>query len=79
MRKNPGYFAQHLKNRYLSSVPQPISDLTYVSFCINWESYEIADHFLWPSRHANAYEMKIFAINFLSDYLGEDFKKFSAK
>lgn len=41
----------------------------YVSYILEWEGLSIADQFLWPSTNNSLHDMKMFAIDFLSDFL----------
>jgi hypothetical protein len=49
-----------------------------VSYEANWEGHYISDHFLWPKSNSSVWDMKVFAVNFLSDYLRDDFKKYES-
>ena len=51
----------------------------YVSYCIEWEKYRVSDQFLWPVSKTSSYEMKVFAVNFLSDYLKKMINHFSSQ
>jgi hypothetical protein len=55
------------KHSYLDS-----RDLILVSYRVLWvdKVTQIEDSFLWPKSQREIKEMKMFAINFLSDYLG---------
>lgn len=74
MVKSKGYKPQRI------NVDQEITDLwtnfVYVSYRAEWEGLLIEDHFLWPRVNRSVYEMKVFAVAFLSDLLVEDFRKY---
>ena len=48
-------------------------DLILISYRVLWvdKVTQIEDSFLWPKSQREIKEMKMFAINFLSDYLGQ--------
>lgn len=59
---------------------QEITDLwtnyVYVSYSAEWEGNPIQDHFLWPKSNHSLRDMKMFAVDFLSDILVKDLKNY---
>lgn len=53
------------------------SDTAYVSYSINWEGLLISDQFLWPIKKNSVSGLKMFAANYLSDYLKKDISSYS--
>ena len=53
-------------------------DYVIVSYCAEWEGLGISDQFLWPKSNTSVWDMKVFAVNFLADYLRDDFKKYES-
>ncbi len=50
--------------------------LVLVSYKIEWEGHLLEDEFLWEKQNCSVYMMKIFAVNYLAEVLGDDLKKY---
>lgn len=43
----------------------------FVSYEALWEGMKIQDQFMWPKANRRVHDMKVFAMDYLSDQLGE--------
>ena len=46
---------------------------------MTWEGLTISDCFLWPEQERSLKAMKLFALDFLSDYLRKDIHNYSCQ
>ena len=72
MLSKPGFKKNSLKSKQERSPHW--KDLVYISFCIDWEGHKLSDQFLWPVNQTSVYEMKVFAVNYLAEYLKNKLK-----